>query len=85
MWAYSSFTSDHLDLYYAANAASPSWVLIATIAPTAAGAQTLSANYTLPNGGASQAVRANYRYNGSVSSCSTGGYDDHDDLIFAVN
>jgi hypothetical protein len=84
VWAYSSFTLDHLDLYYAANAASPSWVLIATIAPTAAGAQTLSANYTLPNGGASQAVRANFRYNGSVSPCSTGGYDDHDDLVFTV-
>jgi hypothetical protein len=42
VWAYSSFTSDHLDLYYAANASSPTWVLIATIAPTVAGAQTLS-------------------------------------------
>jgi|CZLA01.1.fsa_nt_gi hypothetical protein len=84
VWAYSSFTSDHLDLYYAANASSPTWVLIATITPTAAGAQTLSANYTLPSGGASQAVRANFRYTGSASSCSTGSYDDHDDLVFAV-
>jgi len=39
VWAYSGFTSDHLDLYYAANAGSPSWVLIGTITPTAAGAQ----------------------------------------------
>ena len=84
VWAYSGFTSDHLDLYYAANASSPTWVLIATITPTAAGAQTLSANYTLPSGGASQAVRANFRYTGSASSCSTGAYDDHDDLVFAV-
>ena len=84
VWAYSGFTSDHLDLYYAANASSPTWVLIATIAPPAAGAQTLSANYTLPSGGASQAVRANFRYTGSASSCSTGAYDDHDDLVFAV-
>ena len=83
VWAYSSFTSDHLDLYYAANASSPTWVLIATLTPTAAGAQTLSANYTLPNGSL-QAVRANFRYTGSASSCSTGAYDDHDDLIFAV-
>jgi hypothetical protein len=83
VWAYSGFTSDHLDLYYAANASSPSWVLIGTITPTAAGAQTLSANYTLPSGG-SQAVRAQFRYNGSASSCSTGAYDDHDDLVFAV-
>jgi hypothetical protein len=84
VWAYSSFTSDHLDLYYAANASSPTWVLIATLAPTVARAQTLSANYTLPSGGASQAVRANFRYTGSASSCSTGAYDDHDDLVFAV-
>jgi uncharacterized membrane protein len=83
VWAYSGFTSDHLDLYYAANANSPTWVLIATITPTAAGAQTLSANYTLPSGSL-QAVRANFRYTGSASSCSTGAYDDHDDLIFAV-
>jgi hypothetical protein len=83
VWAYSSNTSDALDLYSAANANSPSWVLIATIVPPAAGAQTLSATYTLPSGSL-QAVRANFRYQGSPSSCSTGAYDDHDDLIFAV-
>ncbi len=84
VWAYSGFTSDHLDLYYAANASSPSWVLIGTITPTAAGAQTLSANYTLPSG-SSQAVRAQFRYLGSASSCTTGSYNDHDDLVFAVS
>ena len=83
VWAYSGFTSDHLDLYYTANANSPSWTLIGTITPTAAGAQTLSANYTLPSG-TLQAVRAQFRYTGSASSCSSGSYDDHDDLIFAV-
>jgi hypothetical protein len=83
VWAYSSFTSDHLDLYYTANANSPSWVLIGTITPTAAGAQTLSANYTLPSGSL-QAVRAQFRYLGSASSCTTGSYNDHDDLIFAA-
>jgi hypothetical protein len=84
VWAYSGFTSDHLDLYYAANASSPSWVLIGTITPTAAGAQVLSANYTLPSGGSNQAVRAQFRYLGSASSCTTGSYNDHDDLVFAV-
>jgi hypothetical protein len=83
VWAYSSFTSDHLDLYYAANANSSSWTLIGTITPTAAGAQTLSANYTLPSGSL-QAVRAQFRYQGSASSCTAGAYNDHDDLIFAV-
>jgi uncharacterized membrane protein len=83
VWAWSGFTSDHLDLYYTANANSPSWVLIGTINPTVAGAQTLSANYTLPSGSL-QAVRAQFRYQGSASSCTSGSYNDHDDLIFAV-
>jgi hypothetical protein len=83
VWAYSGFTSDHLDLYYTANANSPTWTLIGTITPPAAGAQTLSANYTLPNGSL-QAVRAQFRYLGSASSCTSGAYNDHDDLIFAV-
>lgn len=30
-------------------------------------------------------MRANFRYQGSASSCSTGAYDDHDDLVFAVS
>jgi subtilase family serine protease len=83
VWAYSGFTSDALDLYYAANANSPSWVFIKTIVPTKAGAQTLSTTFTLPTG-ALQAVRAQFRYLGRASSCTTGAYNDHDDLIFAV-
>jgi hypothetical protein len=83
VWAWSGYTSDSLDLYYAANANSPSWVLIGTIKPTKAGAQTLSATYTLPTG-TLQAVRAQFRYQGSASSCTTGSYNDHDDLVFAV-
>ena len=81
VWAYG--TTDALDLYSAANANSPSWVFLSTIVPSAAGAQTLSTSFTLPAGGL-QAIRANFRYQGSASACSTGAYDDHDDLIFAV-
>ena len=84
VWAYSSFSSDHLDLYYTANANSPSWTLIGTINPTVAGSQVLTGTYTLPSGSL-QAVRAVFRYNGSASACGTNsGYDDHDDLVFAV-
>jgi len=83
VWAWSGYSSDSLDLYYAANANSPSWVFIKTIKPTKAGAQSLSATFTLPTG-TLQAVRAQFRYQGSASSCTTGAYNDHDDLIFAV-
>jgi leucyl aminopeptidase len=84
VWAYSTFSSDKLDLYYTANANSPSWTFIGTLAPTKGGAQALSATYTLP-AGALQAVRARFRYGGSAGACGTGSYDDHDDLIFAVS
>ncbi len=83
VWAYSTFSSDKLDLYYTANAASPTWTFLATLAPTVAGAQTLSATYTLP-AGALQAVRARFRYQGAATACATGSYIDHDDLAFAV-
>ena len=83
VWAWSTPSSDKLDLYYAANANSPSWTFLTTLTPSAGGAQTLSASYTLPSGSL-QAVRAQFRYQGSASSCSSGAYDDHDDLIFVV-
>lgn len=82
VWAFSA-TDDALDLYYAANANSPSWVFIKTIKPTKTGAQNLSASFKLPTGSL-QAVRAQFRYGGSASPCTTGVYNDHDDLIFAV-
>lgn len=83
VWAWSTPSSDALDLYFAADATNPAWTLIGTIVPPAAGQQVLSANYTLPSGSL-QAVRARFRYQGTPSSCTTGSYDDHDDLIFAV-
>jgi extracellular elastinolytic metalloproteinase len=83
VWAWTTPSADRLDLYYAANATSPAWTFIATLTPTVAGQQTLSASYTLPSG-ALQAVRAQVRYQGSASACTAGGYNDRDDLVFAV-
>jgi hypothetical protein len=83
VWAYAGYGSDKLDLYYTATASSPSWTFIGTLSPTAAGAQTLSTTFTLP-AGALQAVRGTFRYGGSAGPCTSGGYDDHDDLVFAV-
>ncbi len=84
VWAWTTPSSDALDLYYAANAVTPSWVFLTTLVPGAAGAQTLTTTYTLPSG-TLQAVRARFRYQGSATACGTGAYDDHDDLAFAVN
>jgi hypothetical protein len=83
VWAWTTPSQDHLDLYFASNAASPSWTFVATLTPTVMGAQTLSATYTLP-AGALQAVRAQFRYQGSASPCTAGGFNDRDDLVFAV-
>jgi subtilisin family serine protease/PKD repeat protein len=83
VWAWSSGSSDSLDLYYTGNANNPSWTFLATVKPAAGGMQVLSATYSLP-AGTLQAVRGNFRYTGSVGSCTTGAYDDRDDLVFPV-
>jgi extracellular elastinolytic metalloproteinase len=83
IWAWTTPSQDKLDLYFAANANSPTWTFLTTLTPAVAGAQTLSATYTLPSG-ALQAVRAQFRYQGAASPCTAGGFNDRDDLVFAV-
>jgi hypothetical protein len=83
VWAWNTGSEDSLDLYYAADANSPSWVYITTLTTPTGGAQTLSTTYTLPNGSL-QAVRAAFRYQGSVGTCVAGNWNDRDDLAFAV-
>lgn len=76
--------SDALALYYASDAAAPVWTYLTTLRASASGSQVLSTEYVLPTGSV-QAVRASYLSGGSTASaCSTGSYDDHDDLMFAV-
>ncbi|AKJ03808.1 Ig-like protein group 3 [Archangium gephyra] len=77
--------TDALDLFYANEARTPSWTYLTTLRPAATGAQLLSAEYVLP-AGFLQAVRAQFRAGGgSSSACSTGSYDERDDVAFAVN
>ena len=83
VWAWTTPSADAADFFYAPNANSPVWTLIGTRVPAAAGAQTLSIGYTLP-AGALQAVRVQYRYQGSAAACASGAYNDRDDLVFAV-
>jgi hypothetical protein len=82
VWAYST-TADFVDFFYANDATNPQWQLISTLNPSAAGANDVSAQYTLGNGSL-QAVRVVIRYNGAASPCPGGAYDDVDDLAFVV-
>ncbi|HYV47889.1 MAG TPA: S8 family serine peptidase, partial [Myxococcaceae bacterium] len=74
-----------LDLYSASDATNPSWTLLATLTPQNYGVQVLTKTFTLPSGSV-QAVRGHFRYgySGSPSTCSTGSYDESDDLVFSV-
>ena len=83
VWAWSDGSNDTLDLYHTADANNPSWSLIGSFSPGGGGARTISTTMTLP-AGSLQAIRANFRYQGSQSSCSGGNYDDADDLVFTV-
>jgi subtilisin family serine protease len=85
IWPYTP-TDDHLDLYYTANAASPTWTHLATLTSSVGGPQNFSASYVLP-AGQLHAVRARLRYRGTAGVCGVAGanqYDDQDDLIFAA-
>lgn len=83
--AYCYSSTDKLDVYYATNVTTPSWVLIGTQSCTAAGVKAFTASYTLPSGSTTQAVRGNLRYSTTAGSCTAGAYDDRDDLVFGVN
>ncbi|HEU4407934.1 MAG TPA: S8 family serine peptidase, partial [Polyangiaceae bacterium] len=83
VWAWSTGSSDSLDLFYAADATNPTWTYLTTMKPTSGGAHVLSATYTLPEGGV-QAVRGNFRFLSTQGVCSTGSFNDRDDLVFDV-
>ena len=89
VYAWSSGSADRADFYYTEDAtATPVvWQEAAINVPAGGGgARTLTATYTLGAGGnALQAVRVNFRYNGQAQECSSGSYDDTDDLVFTVD
>ncbi|RKH34975.1 hypothetical protein D7Y13_04230 [Corallococcus praedator] len=84
VWAYS--TSDVLDIYSAPNASAPVWTFVGTVTPQSSGPLDLSVTFPLPTStaGVPQAVRAVFRYGGTRSACSSGLYDDMDDLVFSA-
>lgn len=86
VWAYASYTSDHLEIYVASDAASPVWSLAATLSPVASGQQTLTTEFILPAtaGSRGQAIRGVFRSSANPTTCPTGAYDEVDDLAFQV-
>jgi hypothetical protein len=81
--ARSDFEQDAVDFFVAADANDPAWVHAGTVVPTGPGPQELSLEYRLPLGGL-QAVRVQFRHQGSSVPCASGPFDDRDDLVFAV-
>ncbi len=88
VYCYSS--SDKLDLYYSTNptAATPTWTTLITglSCPATRGYYTFSRTFNL-NASATgqQAVRGNFRFSTTAGTCTAGGYDDRDDLVFTVS
>ena len=86
VWAYSGPSVDFADIYYTADATAqpPVWTFLGTSSPSSGGMFTISTEYILPNNPI-QAVRVNFRYYGSRSSCEGGNWGDTDDLVFTVS
>lgn len=83
VWSWLAWGDDALDLYYTSSPGDPHWIWFATLQPADLGEAVLSAEYVIPPGGM-QAVRGRYRYRGVAAPCGNGAYDDHDDVLFAV-
>jgi len=87
-FCYSS--SDKLDLYYTTNptAAAPTWTTLATglSCPGTRGYYTFTHTFNLNSTATGQqAVRGNFRFSTTAGTCTAGGYDDRDDLVFTVS
>jgi hypothetical protein len=83
-------STDKLDLYYSTNptAATPTWTALATglACPNTRGFYTFSHTFDLnATATGQQAIRGNFRFSSTAGACTTGGYDDRDDLVFTVS
>ncbi|HLK93574.1 MAG TPA: hypothetical protein VKZ18_27025 [Polyangia bacterium] len=83
VWAFD--TSDFLDVFFAPDATNPVWTLMATITSTGTQQQlALSTQFALPSA-TLPVIRANWRFLGATGTCTTGAFDDRDDLVFALS
>ena len=79
-------TADRFDLYYTTNAGTPAWTALTTNQACTSGgvARVFTHTFTLGATAGTHAIRAQFRYGGTASSCTSGGYNDRDDLVFGV-
>ena len=79
-------TSDRFDLYYTTNAATPSWTALTTNQACTGGgvARTFTHTFNLGATAGTHAIRASFRYGGSAGACTSGSYNDRDDLVFEL-
>jgi hypothetical protein len=83
VYAWATGASDTADFYYTSDASNPQWQYIGSVTPPGGGEQEIMMSYNLPQG-LNQAVRVQFRYSGSVGFCTSGSYNDRDDLAFTV-
>ena len=83
VWCWGSGASDTADIYITNDASAPDWNHLVSIGCPGGGEQMLKHAFDVGQG-TTQSIRVNFRYNGAQSTCSSGSYDDHDDIIFTV-
>jgi hypothetical protein len=82
--AFAANNQDSLDLFFAPDATNPVWTLLSTIPSTVFSQEIVgSTQFTLPPA-ALPAIRANWRFGGTAGPCTSGAFDDRDDLVFAL-
>ena len=84
VFAWSTGASDTADFYYTSDASNVDWLYIGSVTPSGGGEQDVKITYTLPQG-TTQAVRVQFRFGGTVTTCTYGSYNDRDDLVFTVS
>eukprot|EP00956_Cyclotella_meneghiniana_P032326 scaffold88288_cov62-Cyclotella_meneghiniana.AAC.3 len=83
VFPYFDGTFNYADFYYSSEG-NEEWTFIDTVWPSGGGLQELVAEYVLPSDTEYHAVRVNFRSAPGVGACTTGSWDDRDDLLFTV-
>jgi len=87
VWCWSDGSSSFIDFYYASDASNPVWdQIVPRQRCPSGGQQTMTASVVLLQGSL-QAVRANFMYGSGdpgENSCTSGNWDDTDDLVISV-